>query len=165
MWVGVQYWESSLFSGEDVEANPKIKGDTHIWGNSPPLYTLPRLTKVLPIFLQMFGMAQRTPTKNTRLVAVASFLNLALNHLRTSEQLNTCFPTRRLDKHIYSSSSARQRPWCRGAGHDLYGRKLSIWDGPDGRLYLLCLTPATDPRLTHGGGSSEDLGTRAAVKR
>lgn len=30
--AGVEYWESSPFSGEGVEANSKIKGDTHIWG-------------------------------------------------------------------------------------------------------------------------------------
>lgn len=38
--TGVQYWESSPFSGEGVEANSKIKGDTHIWGNSLFLDTL-----------------------------------------------------------------------------------------------------------------------------
>lgn len=30
--VGVEYWESSPFSGEGVEANSKVMGDTHIWG-------------------------------------------------------------------------------------------------------------------------------------
>lgn len=38
--VGVEYWESSPFSGEGVEANSKIKGDTHIWGKLPEVNSL-----------------------------------------------------------------------------------------------------------------------------
>lgn len=51
--VGVQCWESSPFSGEGVEANSKIKGDTHIWGNSSSLYML------CPSSLTLFPFAYR----------------------------------------------------------------------------------------------------------
>lgn len=41
--------EGSPFSRGDVEANSGIKDDTHIWGYSSFLYTLPRLANILPI--------------------------------------------------------------------------------------------------------------------